>query len=97
VVCFDADGGFLGEFGGKGISPGWFYHPTLLAVDDSDLVYIGQVYRNKIQVCKIPDFIINGARSQSQGILPAQNTEQVEIMPLILSACDGRKEVSSKE
>jgi hypothetical protein len=57
VVCFNSDGRFLGEFGGKGISPGWFMGPSLLAVSSSDRVIVGQVFRNKIQVCAIPRFI----------------------------------------
>jgi len=60
IVCFDHSGRFLGEFGGKGISPGWFYHPSLLAVDDQNRVYIGQIFKNRVQICKIPDFIVAG-------------------------------------
>lgn len=57
VQCYSPVGTFLGEFGGKGISPGWFYHPAWLAIDGQDQVYIGQIFGNKIQVCRIPDFI----------------------------------------
>jgi DNA-binding beta-propeller fold protein YncE len=57
VVCFDPDGRFLGEFGGKGVRHGWFYHPSLLAIDPEDYVYIGQIYQNMVQICRIPDFI----------------------------------------
>ena len=58
VVCYSVDGLFLGEFGGKGYNPGWFYHPTWLAVDNSNKAYIGQIYNNKVQVCQIPvDFL----------------------------------------
>ncbi len=57
VVCFNMEGQFYGEFGGKGTHPGWFYHPSLLAVDKDDQVYIGQVFQNKVQVCRIPEFI----------------------------------------
>ncbi|MDH4035825.1 MAG: hypothetical protein OEV80_18690, partial [candidate division Zixibacteria bacterium] len=45
------------EFGGRGNNPGWFYHPTLLDVDQLGLVYIGQIFQNKIQVCRTPEFI----------------------------------------
>jgi hypothetical protein len=58
VVCFDLTGRFLGEFGGKGLNPGWFYHPTLLAVDREHRVYIGQIYENKTQICRLPEFIV---------------------------------------
>lgn len=57
VVCFSPDKQVLGEFGGKGISPGWFMGPTLLAIPSADLAIVGQVFRNKIQVCSVPDFI----------------------------------------
>ena len=57
VVCFSADKKFLGEFGGKGISPGWFMGPSLLSVPSADRAIIGQLFRNKIQVCAIPGFI----------------------------------------
>lgn len=67
VVCFDAEGRFLGEFGGKGLSPGWFYHPTLLETDDRDQVYVGQIFRNKIQVCRIPEFILKGLNANPLG------------------------------
>jgi len=58
VLCYTTEGKFLGEFGGKGISAGWFFHPTGLAVDDKQLAYVGQIFNNKIQVCRIPAAII---------------------------------------
>lgn len=57
VVCFSRDGRFLGEFGGKGMGPGWFYHPSWMDVDPDNRVYIGQIYDNRIQICDLPDFI----------------------------------------
>ena len=57
VVCYTEKGKFLGEFGGKGINPGWFYHPTWLAVDNKNQAYIGQIFNNKVQVCVFPEFI----------------------------------------
>ncbi len=57
VICFSPEGKFLGEFGGKGSSPGWFYHPTLLEVNTQNQVYVGQIFENKIQLCQIPKFI----------------------------------------
>ncbi len=61
VSCFDLAGRFLGEFGGQGASPGWFYHPTFLDVDRLGQVYVGQVFLNRVQVCRIPEFIVAGA------------------------------------
>jgi len=60
VVCFAPDGRFLGEFGGRGVSPGWFMGPSLLAVASSDRIIVGQVYQSRIQVCALPDFIAGG-------------------------------------
>jgi hypothetical protein len=57
VLCYAPNGKFIGEFGGKGISPGWFYLPSYLAADETGLVYISQVFRNRVQVCRIPDSI----------------------------------------
>lgn len=57
VVCYSADGRVLGEFGGKGHSPGWFMNPSLLAVPAADRVVVGQIFENKIQVCAVPDFV----------------------------------------
>jgi len=57
VVCYSPDKKFLGEFGGKGISPGWFMGPSLLSIPSADRAVIGQLFRNKIQVCSVPDFI----------------------------------------
>lgn len=63
VVCFGHDGVFRGEFGGRGVSPGWFYHPTLLELGPDRQAYIGQIFENRIQICRIPDFIVIGRTS----------------------------------
>lgn len=57
VLCYSPEGKCLGEFGGKGRNPGWFYFPTYLAVDRSDRTIISQVFRNRVQICRIPDAI----------------------------------------
>lgn len=75
VVCFDLNGQFRGEFGGRGNNPGWFYHPTLLDVDQRGLVYIGQIFQNRIQVCRTPDFILKpGEPDQSNAVDTYINT-----------------------
>lgn len=65
VVCYDLSGKFVGEFGGKGFRNGWFYHPTLLATDDNGQVYVGQIYDGRIQVCTIPEFILNAVGDET--------------------------------
>lgn len=55
VLCFAQDGTFMGEFGGKGVSLGWFYYPSWIAVDSRDHVYISQVFQNRVQACQIPE------------------------------------------
>jgi DNA-binding beta-propeller fold protein YncE len=68
VLCFAQEGNFLGEFGGKGMRPGWFYYPTLLAVDTNGLVYIGQILGHRVDVCRIPNFILDAhSRSAEMG------------------------------
>lgn len=57
VVCYAADGTFLGEFGGKGFRDGWFYYPTLLAVSDDDHVIVGQILDGRVQRCRIPRYV----------------------------------------
>jgi hypothetical protein len=75
VLCFAHGGKFLGEFGGKGMRPGWFYHPTLLAVDTNGLVYIGQIFGRRVDVCRIPDFI-RDAHSRSAEMSATHSTDQ---------------------
>ncbi len=57
VVCYDEKGRFLAEFGGKGTHAGWFYHPTWIAIDALNQVYVGQIFDNRVQVLSIPDLI----------------------------------------
>lgn len=59
IVCFTQSGKFLGEFGGKGMRAGWFYHPTWLANGPENEIFIGQVYNNMVQVCRLPQFIVD--------------------------------------
>jgi DNA-binding beta-propeller fold protein YncE len=63
VVCFTIDGQFLGEFGGMGFRPGWFYHPNSFAIDNVGRCYISQIYLNLVQVCDLPKFIVEKAKS----------------------------------
>ncbi len=57
VVCFNQAGKFIGEFGGKGYSPGWFYYPEHIAVNFKNQIIIGQVMNNLVQVCLPPPFL----------------------------------------
>ncbi len=63
VVCYTLDGKFIGEYGGMGFSLGWFYHPGAFALDKFNRAYISQVYLNRVQVCALPDAIIQKAKS----------------------------------
>lgn len=72
VICYSFDGKFLGEFGGKGSSPGWFYHPTLLEVNNQNQVYVGQIFENKIQLCQIPQFITDKVEKKQNNISESQ-------------------------
>jgi hypothetical protein len=75
VVCFSSEGKFLGEFGGKGISPGWFMGPSLLSIPSADRAVIGQIFRNKIQVCAIPEFI----RDKASRVSSEQTAETPDV------------------
>jgi DNA-binding beta-propeller fold protein YncE len=55
VVCYAPDGRLIGEFGGRGHSPGWFYYPTYIATDGGDQVYVSQIFNNRIQICAVPE------------------------------------------
>jgi outer membrane protein assembly factor BamB len=76
VVCFTTDGQFLGEFGGMGFRLGWFYYPHFFAVDNLGRCYISQIFLNLVQVCDLPKFIVEKAksftikRSQSNSLRP---------------------------
>lgn len=71
VLCHDRNGRFLGEFGGMGMNPGWFYYPTWMAVDADGRVYISQVFMNRVQMCRIPDRIQSQVSDEEQfGSLP---------------------------
>ncbi len=87
VICYTPDGKFLGEFGGKGVSPGWFYHPTLLAAIGTNGVYVGQVFKNRIQLCTIPEFIRTKA-----GQLISQTSFRSDRLSLNVNAQDIRFE-----
>ncbi|MCX6832292.1 MAG: hypothetical protein NT028_09200, partial [candidate division Zixibacteria bacterium] len=63
VVCFTIDGQFLGEFGGMGFRLGWFYYPNFFALDKLGRCYISQIYLNLVQVCDLPKFIVEKAKS----------------------------------
>lgn len=63
VVCFTTDGQFLGEFGGMGFRLGWFYYPQFFAVDNLGRSYISQFLLNLVQVCDLPKFIVEKAKS----------------------------------
>ena len=86
VVCYSIDGKFLGEFGGMGFRPGWFYHPGAIAVDNQGRSYISQVYLNLVQVCALPESIIENAKSRS-----IKSSETKINLPLLKAA--NREEV----
>jgi len=57
-VCFNPSGKPIAEIGGRGISPGWFYQPTLLEISTNGLLIIGQIYDNKLQACYLPKLLL---------------------------------------
>ena len=80
IVCYStADGRFLGEFGGKGMRDGWFYHPTLLATSGANRVIVGQILDNRIQLCQVPQFVRTRLNEQP-GHVPAEAGDEVRKM-----------------
>jgi DNA-binding beta-propeller fold protein YncE len=53
IVEYDDGGMPIGEFGGKGIGPGWFYHPISMIIDSSDRIWVAQIFLNRIQVLQL--------------------------------------------
>lgn len=66
VVCYASTGRFLGEFGGKGQRDGWFYHPQLLAPAGDGRMIIGQIFEDRVQICRIPEFILERAEVEEK-------------------------------
>lgn len=54
VLQYGADGMFIQELGGMGMSLGWFYHPVSLATDDSGHCFVLQAFLGRVQAVKIP-------------------------------------------
>ncbi len=86
VVCLDTNGKALGEFGGKGLSPGWFINPSLLSVISDDSVLVGQIFHNKIQACSIPGFIRLGNSQNHSGLV----SDEANPAKLVLSDSERR-------
>ncbi len=76
VVCYDTQGQVVGEFGGKGTSPGWFMNPSLLAIPTAGKVVIGQIFQNKIQVCALPEFVRGRNQSSAQETASPQGSAE---------------------
>ncbi len=54
VQCFDYEKGkFLLEFGGYGISYGYFNYPTSISVDNNGYIYVSDMFNSRIQVFKL--------------------------------------------
>ena len=49
LLYFNADGQFLREVGGAGMTEGWFFHPTSLVSCLDGTLLVGQMYGNRIQ------------------------------------------------
>jgi len=73
VVCYNTDGKVLGEFGGKGQSPGWFVNPSLLVIPAADRVVVGQIFENKIQICALPEFVRGRNRASAEDSIDPQD------------------------
>jgi hypothetical protein len=55
ILHYNAKGEFLKEFGGMGVSKGWFYHPSSLASDGKGRCFILQSFQDRVQIYRIPE------------------------------------------
>ena len=79
ILCYAPEGTCVGEFGGKGSGPGWFYYPSYLTFDGADRLFISQVFNNRVQVCRIPAPIQQRYQSSSD----AQINDKTESKGLV--------------
>ena len=79
VVCYDTQGKVIGEFGGKGLSPGWFINPSLLAIPSADRVVVGQIFENKIQICALPEFVRGRNRTSAQETASREGAAEIPV------------------
>lgn len=52
VVIFDRDGVYINQFGGLGMTAGYFDEPVGIAVDNEGLIYVADTWNNRIQVIR---------------------------------------------
>ncbi len=52
VVIFDGNGEYITQFGGVGVTPGFFDEPVGIAVDNDGMVYLADAWNQRIQVMK---------------------------------------------
>jgi hypothetical protein len=90
VICYNEKGQFLAEFGGKGVSNGWFYHPSWLAVDAGDQIYVGQIFNNRIQVLSIPDLVYK-RKSEVAGQAAESQKNNTEVGYLNINSDSARR------
>jgi DNA-binding beta-propeller fold protein YncE len=53
VSIYDAEGNYLSEFGGLGVSPGWFQFPKDIAIDAKGRVFIVDTFNQRVQVFEV--------------------------------------------
>lgn len=69
-VIFDSLGQPVAEIGGRGQSPGWFYQPSLLEIDDRGRIFIGQILDSRVQACNLPHLpVFDQPRLLNQSVL----------------------------
>ena len=57
MICFDAAGKVTGEFGGYGVSAGWFFYPISMVIDSENRIWVAQVFQNLVQAFKLPEIV----------------------------------------
>jgi uncharacterized protein (TIGR03663 family) len=82
VVIYDADGNFITQFGGGGLSPGQLEEPVGLAFDSQGNLYVADTWNQRIQVF-VPNADGSAYTSSTQWSVAGWNGESLDNKPYL--------------
>ena len=82
VVIFDGNGRYITQFGGVGVTPGYFDEPVGIAVDAEGLVYVADTWNQRIQVMK-PAFPLANYTPYLHWSVNAWHSQSLENKPFL--------------
>lgn len=94
VSAFDLNGEFLFDFGGKGLSRGWFLYPTDVCLDSHGNVLVSDTFNDRVQVFSIVE-VDSEPVEDNNVIVPSVKREPFE--PMNEPAEEGRPNQKSEE